>query len=468
MKISMKLGLLFFFAAFIIVSFRQGPVYAKDRVRTILYGSSIQGEHSPVIKNGSVLAPFKDIFNSLGFTVTFDSASKTITGSKSGTIIKFLINQNTAWINNTPFTLQVPPQIINGTTYVPLRFIGEASGLEVKWYGQSQIVSLYSKENLFSVMNGGKFGYINAQGKVVIDYQEKFSDAYAFKEGLAIVQSGGKFAGFINQQGKIVIPKGAYYDAKSFSEGLAAYRTVIISTSPDSVISKYGYMDITGTSVIKPKYTRASDFSEGLAAVQIGSKFGFIDPSGNLVIKAQYDSAMDFSEGLALVKIKDAFSFIDKKGKAVIEVAYSQVESFSEDLSVVKKNSKYGYINKTGKLVIPAIYEAANSFSEGLGAVRLNGKQGYVDKKGELQIFSQVDKSSNFMGGLAVAESGGKTGFINKRGEWVIQPTLAWANPFFMDYHMHLLMTGKFILIKAGKLYGEDDILKIVKKLRGV
>lgn len=445
MRKSIKVAFSFFFAIFIIALVSQGSALAKSGIKVILYGSSIQGEHLPVMKNNTVLVPFKEIFKTLGFTVSYDSASKTISGDKLGTTIKLVINQNTAWINNTPATLQVAPQIINGATYVPLRFIGEASGLEVKWYGKSQIVSLYSKQNLFSASNGGEFGYIDAQGKIVIDYQTKFTDAYPFSEGLAIVYSSGKFAGFINQQGKLVIPKGNYYDAKDFSEGLAAYRTL-------DTVSKYGYMDITGASVIKPQFKKANNFSEGLAAVQIGSKYGYIDSLGKIIIKAQYDSVKDFSEGIALVTIKGNFHYIDNKGKILINADYSNVDSFSEGLAAVKKGSKFGFINKKGQIAIPAIYEEAHSFAEGLAAVRINGKTGYIDNKGTLLISNQFDAASDFYEGLAAAESGGKTGFINKKGVWVIQPTLAWAQPFSNGLSYAYSDDGEVYINQSGQI----------------
>ncbi|GGG11049.1 hypothetical protein GCM10010912_64360 [Paenibacillus albidus] len=444
MKVS-KVAFSFLFTIFIIALVSQGTALAKSGIKVVLYGSTLQGEHLPVMKNNTVLVPFKEIFKTLGFTVSYDSASKTISGDKSGTTIKLVINQNIAWINNTPSTLQVAPQIINGSTYVPLRFISEASGLEVKWYGKSQIVSLYSKQNLYSASNGGEFGYINAQGKNVIDYQTKFTNAYPFSEGLAIVYSSGKFAGFINQQGELVIPKGNYYDAKDFSEGLAAYRTL-------DTVSKYGYMDITGASVIKPQFKKANNFSEGMAAVQIGSKYGYIDSLGKIIIKAQYDSAKDFSDGVALVSINGAFYYIDKKGKTLINADYSKADSFSEGLAAVKKGSKFGFINKKGKIEIPAIYEEAHSFSEGLAAVKINGKTGYLDNKGTMIIPNQFDAAGDFYEGLAAAESGGKTGFINKKGVWVIQPTLAWAQPFSNGLSYAYSEDGEVYINQTGQI----------------
>jgi hypothetical protein len=77
--------------------------------------------------------------------------------------------------------------------------------------------SFGQQTNLFPVYPGGKAGYINEQGKIVIEPQ--FLAAYKFSEGLAVVRIAGTY-GYINESGKVVIP--AEYDfALPFSEGLA-------------------------------------------------------------------------------------------------------------------------------------------------------------------------------------------------------------------------------------------------------
>jgi len=57
-------------------------------------------------------------------------------------------------------------------------------------------------EGLFPVIVSGKIGYIDKQGKIVINPQ--FDDAWHFSEGLAGVKIGGKW-GYIDKQGKIII-----------------------------------------------------------------------------------------------------------------------------------------------------------------------------------------------------------------------------------------------------------------------
>jgi hypothetical protein len=83
-----------------------------------------------------------------------------------------------------------------------------------------------------------RYAFINRQGEVVI-HQGITSDdpAPQFSEGLAPVRVGGKF-GFADPTGKIVIP-GSFSEARNFAEGLA----------PVGVGQKTGDIDKTGNFV---------------------------------------------------------------------------------------------------------------------------------------------------------------------------------------------------------------------------
>lgn len=78
-------------------------------------------------------------------------------------------------------------------------------------------------ENLVSVKINNQYGYINKEGRVVIDPQ--FSYADAFSSGLAQISLKGKCA-FINESGTIVINTPYhYYSCSRFSGGLAKIQT---------------------------------------------------------------------------------------------------------------------------------------------------------------------------------------------------------------------------------------------------
>ncbi|MEO7424388.1 MAG: WG repeat-containing protein [Fibrobacteria bacterium] len=66
----------------------------------------------------------------------------------------------------------------------------------------------------------GKYGYVDAAGKVVI--APRFDGADSFSEGLAVVLDSGRF-GYIDSQGTFAIPP-VYRHARAFRDGFAPVR----------------------------------------------------------------------------------------------------------------------------------------------------------------------------------------------------------------------------------------------------
>lgn len=88
----------------------------------------------PVTINGSIMVPFRPIFETLGLRVSYNATTKTIEGSKPGYILRLVLNSRTAVINGrTNKTVPVAPTLVNRTTMVPLRFVGEELGLLVTY-----------------------------------------------------------------------------------------------------------------------------------------------------------------------------------------------------------------------------------------------------------------------------------------------------------------------------------------------
>lgn len=96
----------------------------------------------PVIQNGTALVPLRFVAEALGAGVQWDEASRSITVTRGRTRVQVVAGQPVARVNGFPRTLAVPPQIVNGTTLVPLRFTGEALGFEVSFVAETQAISL--------------------------------------------------------------------------------------------------------------------------------------------------------------------------------------------------------------------------------------------------------------------------------------------------------------------------------------
>ncbi|WP_254449339.1 WG repeat-containing protein [Anabaena sp. UHCC 0253] len=305
---------------------------------------------------------------------------------------------------------------------------------------------------LFPVYISGKIGYINTQGKLVID--AKFGTGGTITsnfsaDGLAAASSNNK-CGYIDKTGKTVI-NFIYNTCYDFSEELALVSEVINSMKQEY---KYSYIDKSGNTVIDFEklgfklYNPSSfdsqplNFSEGLTLYQmkdqdkldrIDQKVGFIDKSGKIIIPAQFAGATKFSEGLSLIFFKfrtnddesSTFGFIDKTGKLVIDLSSTDitlVSLFSEDLASVmnKNNRKWGFIDTTGKIVIEPQFDLVGQFSEGLAEVEVNNKWGFIGKSGNIVINPTFERVQKFSEGLAAVRLNDKWKFIDKNGNTVI------------------------------------------------
>lgn len=183
-----------------------------------------------------------------------------------------------------------------------------------------------------------------------------------FADGLAAVRKGGKW-GFIDKTGKVVVSI-SYDTVGAFYEGLARVCKG----------NKWGYIDKTGKEAVSPQYDACSSFSEGLAAVKKGGKWGYIDKTGKTVVSPKYTYAGGFSEGLAVVANAGKYGYIDKTGKVAAAAAYEQASDFSGGLAAVKKGGKWGFIDKTGKVVVPLEYDLALEFTQDTAIVRKGGQ----------------------------------------------------------------------------------------------
>ena len=229
----------------------------------------------------------------------------------------------------------------------------------------------------------------------------------------------------------------------------------------------WGFVDKSGSVVIKPKYFAVGSFKNGVAMVfgadgkrqfidshgqrvanpnpaslyakRVGQKYGFENDSGELKLPAIWDHASDFEEGVALVgnrpkKLHDGQDFlIDERGNVIYDFPnmsphFGFENGLLEVFSVEGSGLRYGFIDRSGKFALQPVFGRIVHFSEGLvGASPLPPgeskwrlqKEGYADKSGTFVIAPRFDWTSAFSEGLAYVEENNRKEFIDKAGEVV-------------------------------------------------
>jgi hypothetical protein len=330
------------------------------------------------------------------------------------------------------------------------------------------------------------FGFIDKNGDTLV--KPVFSHATHFRYGMSVVSmdnghEGSPFYGAINTAGVFVIDpiyhavgltRGRFVvvtldhgeqkvsvmkvnedTLKEASVALANLREEDVESSdtasfliPFESGGISGFIDQNGAVAISPKFSRASDFSDSLAAVQLGSgKWGYIDIAGSYRIEAQFDFVGSFKEGLAAVTKGAGWGYIDRQGTWKIKPQYTSASSFSGGLAwVVSKERGILIIDHNGKVLPIAIDNPkvtsgktagglnkldrsqqtileAKGFAFGVAAIKVGTHWGLVDTLGRVLVVPQFDEIGEFDGGLARVFIDKKMGYIDLKGKSIWEPT---------------------------------------------
>lgn len=236
-------------------------------------------------------------------------------------------------------------------------------------------------------------------------------------------------------------------DMYDFSEDLAAV----------NVGGKFGYINTKGKFVIEPLYSFAGYFKNSIAPVKIQNKFGFIDDDGKMIIPAEFEEARTFSYELAPVRKNGLWGYIDTDGDIQIKYQFLNAKSFSESYAAVQTNDGWGYIKLNGKIEIKPNYLEAGNFVRGKAPVKSkeNNLWGYINKSGKFKIEPIYDYAGDFVSikhkeygdkYLALVEDDGKWGYIDEGGKYYINPEYEDAKPF-SGYYASVKKDGKWGMI---------------------
>ena len=124
------------------------PVSAAKEVSVYLFGEKLSFDVPPQIINGRTLVPMRKIFESLGATVDWDGNTRTATSVREDKTIILTIDSYTMYVNGKSVTLDVAPCIIDGRTLVPARAVSEAFNLKVDWDNDTRSVLITTADSL--------------------------------------------------------------------------------------------------------------------------------------------------------------------------------------------------------------------------------------------------------------------------------------------------------------------------------
>lgn len=163
MKLKGTIGMKKFFALMICacIMFANLTAFAANEVTVNYNGEKMVFDANPFIESDRMLVPMRAIFEAVGAEVSWQADTRTVVAALStnektsfillqiGTDVAFISSLDktnaTATAVNTKKTLDAPAKIVNDRTFVPLRFVMEELGCDVKWNPDTYTVDIINK-----------------------------------------------------------------------------------------------------------------------------------------------------------------------------------------------------------------------------------------------------------------------------------------------------------------------------------
>lgn len=233
--VARKLVQLFVVLLMASIMFNSSHSNAQQDIGVYIDGKKINFEVQPFIEDGTTLVPFRAIFEELEMEVSWFQESKIVVGEKEGLIIRLIVGSKTASVNDDFVQLTVAPKIVNGSTMIPLRFVSEATGNDVKWHNDTRTITITTPTHMDEKLVEGEVIYKSGykyKGQVVEDKPNGEGKLYN-SQGELVYVSGFK-DGLFHGKGKvmrdgIVVLEGQFSNDKLNGEGTVySYDGVIV------------------------------------------------------------------------------------------------------------------------------------------------------------------------------------------------------------------------------------------------
>ncbi|HSH35368.1 stalk domain-containing protein [Schnuerera sp.] len=239
-------GKLFFLMVITLIFFQWFNLHAiaAKPIRLVVDGKDITSLANPIIENGRTLVPIRFVAEELGAEVNWNDKDKKVTIEKDNQIIGLKIGSRLVFNQRetkTYYLSDITPKIIDGRTFVPLRLVSNALGIEIEWDEENRMINADSSKNSniepffsveFTTLNSGQV--VDGKTNLQIEFSdENLTNAKEIKyllldpetaEGFVIARGKditGKYTWIANLQdkGEKVLVAGIYDNKGQFLAG---------------------------------------------------------------------------------------------------------------------------------------------------------------------------------------------------------------------------------------------------------
>lgn len=209
--------------------------------------------------------------------------------------------------------------------------------------------NLWYEQNVLKVMQNGKYGLINLNGKQVLPCEyDNISVIEGIENSLIIEKDGQK--GLTNNSGSILIEP-QYTEIKNLGE---TYKEGYITVNSEG---KYGVISATKQQILDNKFDEIKQiYLENNYLVIEGGKEKIINSSGETLIEDGFDDIKSSTTRGVTFVLDNLYGEMSTSGETLIEAKYQDLKQAKDNVYIAKQNDKYGIIDANQQEKLPFSY----------------------------------------------------------------------------------------------------------------
>lgn len=327
----------------------------------------------PYIKNSRTYVPIRFIAEELGYDVKWDGANKKVTMTNEGTTVELTIGSNKMMVNGKAVLLDAPAEIRDDRTFVPLRAIAEAFGEKVDY--SSDYKAVYIGDN-------PKY---NAFYKVVYYYEKKETVISEYTINIATykmdVNGNVTRFGSIKELVNVVYDDFYDYGVSGVSKyGVTTYKTNKTTYTQPTVQPKEEtvYVKKTESNVVQEKQLKDAYYVISTDDIFVGTWYGSKKYNGDYAVDMYtYISSL----GNGRYKLTSRIILASDRNSEYFTESYGYYDKSKNALVVEESHKTYGetgFFIGSGSYTTSVVLYPNNSYTR-LYSNKV-GSSNYMDK----------------------------------------------------------------------------------------
>ncbi|MGE5673068.1 MAG: N-acetylmuramoyl-L-alanine amidase [Mycobacterium leprae] len=158
-----KILVLIFLGMVLLLVPHQASAAATPSMNVTVEGKPLNMPVPPTIVQDRTLVSARSVGEAVGGVVEWDGVKRQVTITRQSVSVVLTLGKSEALVNGKIVRLEVPAQLVNNVTMVPLRFIAEALGGTVEWNAETRTANILRTPSTITGMT-----YIRGNGQATI------------------------------------------------------------------------------------------------------------------------------------------------------------------------------------------------------------------------------------------------------------------------------------------------------------